>query len=229
MTTTTRTDRKHCPACDTTKDRSGFYSNVAKADGLTTYCKACTSAQRADHRRRNPAPPPSPATQPSRFPAIVELVGALSLDWARDDQAPCVGKWRILENPHTEHLARKLCDGCPLLDGCREWVVGLKDWEDPGGFRGGLTEKERAAERRRRNPPKKAQPRPRPRATPAEKTCAKCRETKPASEFYPQHGCSDGLDNKCRPCRNAEKREHARRRRAEQRIARHLAQLGRTA
>lgn len=196
MTTTTATRRKYCHRCETTKPASEFTRDSSKRDGLRTYCKTCIN-------------------QP---PAIVELADAIRLDWASTTTAPCAGKPHILENPDLEHLARKLCRGCPLLNDCREWVLGLPGRDDPGGFRGGLTEAERNAERRRRNPPPKRQPRS--RTTPAEKACAKCGDTKAASEFYPQKGRVDGLDNKCLTCRRAEKAEYARQRRAQQKRAR---------
>lgn len=33
-----------------------------------------------------------------------------------------------------------------------------------------------------------------------EKTCSRCRETKPTSEFYKDKGCKDGFGSRCKTC-----------------------------
>lgn len=42
--------KKHCTACDTTKDASDFYRHRGHADGLSSYCKTCHDAD--NHARR---------------------------------------------------------------------------------------------------------------------------------------------------------------------------------
>lgn len=159
MTTLTSTGRKYCASCRTTKDRTEFYNNVSRRDGLHSYCKACTSAQRADRRRRNPGEPPAPAIPPSRYPVITELTDALRLDWADQAQPACAGKLAVLQchgrlpdGRHNENAARVMCAGCPLLVDCAEWVLNLPQGDDPDDLWicGGLNRDQRRAARRRR-------------------------------------------------------------------------------
>ena len=150
--------------------------------------------------------------------AYLDLTTALHMDpWAT--QAACVGLWDLLETPALEREAKRLCATCPVQDDCRKWVLTLPYRQDPGGVRGGLTENERNNIRRReqRKPPRKR------RNIPAEKPCAQCGETKPASDYYRNPARRDGLDAKCRPCRRIDKTETERRRRAALRQARQQA------
>lgn len=50
---------KHCHACDTTKSRGDFFTNTARRDGLSTYCRTCGSnpAKKARARAILPAEP----------------------------------------------------------------------------------------------------------------------------------------------------------------------------
>ena len=42
------------------------------------------------------------------------------------------------------------------------------------------------------------------------KTCTKCGEEKPVTEFYAHHNAKDGLRSMCKVCHNQERREHHR-------------------
>ena len=46
----------------------------------------------------------------------------------------------------TTTTAKKVCAGCPVLEACREWGIA----HEPYGVWGGMDEKERVNERRRR-------------------------------------------------------------------------------
>src|SRR6476619_3597097 len=53
-------------------------------------------------------------------------------------------------------------------------------------------------------------PGPRVSAPPGEKYCAKCKEIKPVSAFYPRKDISDGLSSWCRNCTTIQARtQHA--------------------
>lgn len=56
---------------------------------------------------------------------------------------PDKGNWT------SSRSARALCQTCPLLAACRSWALANPD-EAREGIWGGLTERERSAERRRR-------------------------------------------------------------------------------
>lgn len=40
-----KSETKHCPECDTTKEVSGFYKNKARYDGIQSICKVCIKAR----------------------------------------------------------------------------------------------------------------------------------------------------------------------------------------
>lgn len=44
---------KRCPRCGETKSVDEFYKNSHEKDGLSTWCKECTSAYSKDYRERN--------------------------------------------------------------------------------------------------------------------------------------------------------------------------------
>lgn len=116
----------------------------------------------------------------------VELLERLRIDdWAND--AACGGKWRVLEGDDIE-AAKALCDACPVLDQCREWVLSVPAKEDIGGYKGGLTKNQRDKIRRERA-----------NANP-EKRCPRCTETKPATAFHRNAKRGDGRASYCAPC-----------------------------
>lgn len=81
--------------------------------------------------------------------AYHELLGALRLDpWAED--AACRGKWAVLESPD-ETPAAAMCGRCPVITECADWVLGLPDHHDPGGFRAGMNQRQRMGARRQRS------------------------------------------------------------------------------
>lgn len=47
---------KHCPRCDESKVAEDFYKSKAAADGLSSYCRACSKAYSAVWSRKNLTP-----------------------------------------------------------------------------------------------------------------------------------------------------------------------------
>lgn len=130
-----------------------------------------------------------------------DLLGAIHLDpWG--DQAACIGKAHILEDPERETEAKTLCLGnplhgipsCPVIDDCNDWVMPLRR-NDPGGVRAGLTQRERRAARRRQAKPVAV--------TVTEKWCPTCKATRPAEAFNRNRSHTSGLATECRVCANA--------------------------
>ncbi|TDB83435.1 hypothetical protein E1264_28480 [Actinomadura sp. KC216] len=94
-------------------------------------------------------------------------------------------------NPTLIQAAKAICDDCPVLDHCREWVLALAPRDDPGGICGGLTEPERAARRK---------------VTVAadvpdgHKWCRRCLDVKPLEAFYRDRKNADGRNSFCKAC-----------------------------
>lgn len=71
-------------------------------------------------------------------------------------RAACHGAWDLLDPPEGQRTAwvrdaaLALCQACPVVGDCREWVLGLPPSADPGGVTGGMTEYRRGQERGRR-------------------------------------------------------------------------------
>jgi hypothetical protein len=127
-----------------------------------------------------------------------DLLGAIHLDpWG--DQAACIGKAAVLEDPERVTEAKTLCLGnrltgrprCPVIDDCNAWVMPLNR-NDPGGVRAGKTEDERRSERRRQAQPTVV--------TVTEKWCPTCEDTKPAEAFNRNRSHTSGLGTECRVC-----------------------------
>lgn len=82
----------------------------------------------------------------------------------------CVGQPDLMyPNDSSGSLAdaRSLCRGCPVLDRCRSWVLGLPYDADPGGVIAGMTLAEREAIQQ----------------GVAMKVCCDCKESKPLTAF----------------------------------------------
>lgn len=161
-----------------------------------------------------------------------DLLGAIRLDdWAT--QAACKGKPEVLEQGGPD--ARALCDNCPVIQQCTDWLFSLDPRADPGFFSAGMTHAERNTARRRRahikrrqqtatKPAAKPRPKPRPKpaakAKPAEtipdgmKRCSKCRAVKDLSGFYIERRTADGHAGVCITCKRIANAAAAARRRA---------------
>ncbi|MBG0828514.1 WhiB family transcriptional regulator [Planomonospora sp. ID67723] len=64
-------------------------------------------------------------------------------EWHRD--TPCGGQGAIMSarTPADERRARQICEDCPVRAECSQWVLALKETDDPGGICGGWSENER--------------------------------------------------------------------------------------
>ena len=104
----------------------------------------------------------------------------------------------------TEHA----WDRWPVLVQCRSWAITLPARADVTGVCGGLTEEERARERRRRAQPGAA---PDPPPLPGDRLrCTRCGQVKPDGEFAadPRLIGRRGRRSHCRTCVAAWRREH---------------------
>ena len=89
----------------------------------------------------------------------------LRVDQPWRDRAACIGLADVMDPPADQvtaardagaewlltEAAKQVCRGCPVLVQCRSWATTLPHTGDVAGVCGGLTEDERAAERRRRS------------------------------------------------------------------------------
>lgn len=56
MTINPNRKEKKCSICSITKPRSDFYSDRSRVDGISSYCKPCTSKRNKKWRDENPRP-----------------------------------------------------------------------------------------------------------------------------------------------------------------------------
>ena len=54
MTINPERNKKKCSLCKTVKIRDQFYSDKSRADGLSAYCKLCSSQRNKKWREKNP-------------------------------------------------------------------------------------------------------------------------------------------------------------------------------
>lgn len=112
-------------------------------------------------------------------------------DWRRD--AACRDEDTELFFPPGEFArqiqpAKALCGACPVTDACLTYALAAPERY---GIWGGMTEDERAQERRRAA--RRGWDGP-------VKTCARCQVPQPAGQFYRRDGRKDGRDSYCRAC-----------------------------
>lgn len=128
------------------------------------------------------------------------VAASVRVDQPWRQQAACAGRADVMDPPAkqvaaardlgTEHLlwadAKAVCRTCPVLVQCRSWVITLPVRQDVTGVCGGLTEAERATERRRLGQlgvqPGVPEPEP-PRPAAGRLLCTSCGETKPDDDF----------------------------------------------
>lgn len=144
----------------------------------------------------------------------------LRVDQPWRDRAACIGLADVMDPPADQvtaardagaewlltEAAKQVCRACPVLVQCRSWVVTLPARADVTGVCGGLTEEERARERR-------AQPgaAPEPPPLPGDRLrCTRCGQVKPDGEFAadPRLIGRRGRRSHCRTCVAAWRREH---------------------
>lgn len=149
------------------------------------------------------------------------MAACLRVDQAWRDRAACVGLADVMDPPAEQvraardlgierrlwEDAKRLCRACPVLVQCRSWVVTLPARADVTGVCGGLTEEERARERRRRAQPGAATA---PELPHDRLECTKCGQVKPDEAFAadPRLIGRRGRRSHCRTCVAAWRREH---------------------
>jgi WhiB family redox-sensing transcriptional regulator len=105
------------------------------------------------------------------------------------------------ERDRREAQAKKVCAGCPVRRQCLDYAITNPEKH---GIYGGLTEDERASEKRRRA--RRASSRS---EVSDDKACKDCGEAKPAAEYYKDSAAADGLMGRCIPCYTERRREGA--------------------
>lgn len=137
--------------------------------------------------------------------------------WAWQDDAACRGEDLVLffgpagerqpERDVRERSAKAICAQCPARNPCLMYALSVPE---KYGTWGGLTEDERASERRRRmrragmaglaaHPPEIVEE--------ATKYCGGCRTVLPVSSFSRDVTKRDGLHSWCRACANEARRQ----------------------
>lgn len=144
--------------------------------------------------------------------------------WAWQDDAACRGEDLALffgtegERPPArdvrERKAKAICGQCPVRNECLDFALTRPEKD---GLWGGLSEDERASERRRRM--RRAADagarraitavEPAPDDGPDEKTCPSCKETRSAADFPRDITSADGLFYACKPCKRQPRAEVA--------------------
>jgi DNA-binding XRE family transcriptional regulator len=125
------------------------------------------------------------------------------------ESAACRGRAALMDPPpprwdddqnavDVRRAALALCTTCPVLDACREWVLGLPDADDPGGVCAGMTVAERTDGREHRARVAAAGP--------GTRTCPGCDRDRPRWHFIARH--SYAVAKTCQTCR--ERKEQSR-------------------
>lgn len=128
-------------------------------------------------------------------------------DWNWQRAAACRGEDLVLffgpdgERPPQkdvrERKAKAICAQCPARTACLEYALSRPE---KYGLYGGLTEDERASERRRQMRRQVSIPAPRKPVT--AKECPSCRSVKPAAAYGRDQSRPDGLHSACKECTN---------------------------
>ncbi|NUU22893.1 MAG: hypothetical protein HOV68_15485 [Streptomycetaceae bacterium] len=105
---------------------------------------------------------------------------ALTPTW--EGVGPCVTQPDLMFNDWT--AARRLCNGCPVLDQCREWVLALPYGADPGGVVAALSPTDRAVQT----------------LDDTERECRTCYEIKPLHAFAQWTPSRQARRYDCRAC-----------------------------
>ncbi|MGI5274698.1 WhiB family transcriptional regulator [Nonomuraea sp. CA-218870] len=133
-------------------------------------------------------------------------------DWSWQDSAACQGQdvrlfvgrdgERSTEKSYREQAVKQeFCSWCPIVNACLDHAISVGEH----GVWGGMTDEERAKERRRRMRRAAHTEQPTPVAA-DDKRCRCCDEVKPATDFHKDRRNSDGLNPYCKPCTNTQKR-----------------------
>jgi WhiB family redox-sensing transcriptional regulator len=133
-------------------------------------------------------------TDPAAAEALAALAVGVPLPW--QDRALCAQAdpeaW-FPEKGGSTREAKRVCQACPVRAECREYAL---ETDQRFGIWGGLSEQERRRARRGEV------------ARIDEKTCTKCAQAKPLSEFHRRHGHRTGrYESRCKACRNASRRQ----------------------
>lgn len=136
MTTSTQDQRpaKACTKCQQLVPLDQYHRDKRVPDGRRSECKLCFAAQKATRRPRPKPTPPEAFRDQFDTP---ELPGAA-----------CVGRWDLMDPPEPdedpEHQAlrlaraKALCDNCPALTVCQNWLNSLPLNKRPSGVVAGL-------------------------------------------------------------------------------------------
>ncbi|MGW4406563.1 WhiB family transcriptional regulator [Nonomuraea sp. NPDC004702] len=130
-------------------------------------------------------------------------------NWSWQERARCRGEDLVLffgpegerqpERDVREWKAMLLCRSCPVRTACLNYALDLPE---KYGVWGGLSEEERATQRRRRMRYATTHPEPVPASTVDEKECHSCLEKLPAADFPRDRRSKDGLNSQCKDCAN---------------------------
>ncbi|TMS00131.1 WhiB family transcriptional regulator [Nonomuraea basaltis] len=125
--------------------------------------------------------------------------------WAWQDDSACRGEDLVLffgpdgerqpERDVRERKAKAVCSQCPVRAACLDYALSRNE---KTGLWGGLSEDERASERRRRM--RRGASLAEVSVLPGFKRCRACRETKSVKEFSRNAKHFDGLSMRCRAC-----------------------------
>jgi WhiB family redox-sensing transcriptional regulator len=128
--------------------------------------------------------------------------------WSWQDDAACSEMGLVLffggtgEGPSArdvrERKATAICGGCRARIRCLNHALSLPEKD---GIWGGMTEDERASERRRRQRRGQRESVTRPEIDDVpDKRCRVCEEVKPATDYGPARQNADGLNSACKSC-----------------------------
>lgn len=191
-------EEKHCPQCNTTKDRNEFSKDSRKKDGLQSYCKECKKQQLSKKNKNITIPKEKKCKHCKKTKILINFNKTEAGKYGVSNNCKdCISHKNKEKNfSNVNILTIKVCSGC---NNTKNVSMFSKDKYNSTGLQSKCKECQNQNHKERHDKLKNIK-----KEIPLEKHCPKCDETKNSSMFSKDSRKNDGLQGYCKQCKKTQ-------------------------